>query len=247
MAVKTTVVSGWSPTGYAEYGKRFAETFDRHWPASIDLIVYVWEPTWLPRGVAAIMPTEVSGFLHRHHDNKKANGREYVQGWRLKHIKSGYCFRFDAVKFCHMAMYPWHAARMVKDGILVWLDGDVVTFKDIPEGFVDGLLGNADVAYLGRAGAHSEIGFTAYRLPAALPLLKRFHDLYSFDDVFKLREWHSAFCFDAARREFEKQGLRTRDLTPNGFGHTWVRSPLAQYLDHLKGKRKALGKSPERV
>jgi hypothetical protein len=247
MAVKTTVVTGWAPTGWDEYGRRFTETFDRHWPKSVDLISYVWEAQALPRGEARIMPADVQGFLYRHRENRKAAGKEYVQGWREKHIKSGYCFRFDALKFCQMAMYPWHAAQSVKDGILVWLDGDVVTNKNVPEGWVNRLLGPNSVAYLGRVGAHSEIGFTAYRLPAALPLLKRFHDIYATDEVFTLPEWHSAYCFDIARREAERIGLRCLNLTPRGTGHVWMQSPLVEYTDHLKGKRKVLDASPERA
>jgi hypothetical protein len=40
-----------------------------------------------------------------------------------------------------------------------------------------------------------------------------------------------------------------KNLTPEGRGvnHVWHDSPLAEYMDHLKGpKRKQLGKSPER-
>ena len=35
-----TVVTSFSAEGYQEYGRRFIETFDAHWPANVDLQIY---------------------------------------------------------------------------------------------------------------------------------------------------------------------------------------------------------------
>jgi hypothetical protein len=69
-----------------------------------------------------------------------------------------------------------------------------------------------------------------------------FAEVWERDEVFALPEWHSAFVFDHCRSKFS---LRERNLTPNGTGHVWFQSPLAKYLDHLKGNRKTMQRSPE--
>lgn len=241
-----TVVTGWSPQGYEEYGRAFAESFAKHWPANVDLIVYGEEPVPLPRGEFRRLD-QIPGcvdFLDRHRHNAKANGREPKPDWKPAWRELGYNFRWDAWKFCRQGFIPHHAAQTV-DGMLCWLDGDVVTFKDVPENFIESLLPDGkDVAYLGRAGAHSEIGFQLYRLPQAMPMLERFRDYYDTDAVFLLKEWHSAYVFDTARQETKSAA---HDLTPGGTGHVWCSSPLFRFLDHLKGRRKDVGASRERT
>jgi len=240
-----TVCTGFSQSGYRLYGERFLESFDRHWPRSVDLKVYTEERTEVPRGECRSL-FDIPGcaaFLDRHRGNVAANGREPRPGWSAKDRRAGYCYRFDAWKFCRMAMIPRDAARDLGDGILVWLDADVMTYRDVPEGFVEGLIGDADVAYLGRVPKHSETGFIAFRLPEARRLIDAYADLYASDTVFDLLEWHSAYAFDQARGA---TGITGRDLTPSGRGHVWFQSPLGQYMDHLKGARKTIGASRER-
>jgi hypothetical protein len=118
----------------------------------------------------------------------------------------------------------------------------------VPEGFIEGLISGYHGAYLGRGAKHSEIGFWCVRLGAATrQLLHRFADLYRSDRLFGLTEWHSAYAWDCVRLEWEGEGaLGLLDLTPGGHSHVWFQSPLRLYLDHLKGKRKAAGRSPER-
>lgn len=245
--MKLTVITGWSPQGYQEYGAKFAETFHRYWPANVDLVVYGEEPVSLPRGKFFKL-SNIPGcmeFLDRHRHSKKANGREPQDHWKPAWKESGYNFRWDAWKFCRQGFIPFHVAQTIDAGLLCWLDGDVVTHSPIPEGFIESLLPSGkDVAYLGRAGAHSEIGFQLYRLPRALGMLEMFSDLYRKGAVFGMPEWHSAYVFDWAR---EATGISGHNLTPNGAGHVWFQSPLARFTDHLKGRRKAIGKSQERL
>lgn len=241
-----TVCTGWSPAGWVEYGKKFVDTFAKWWPDSVELVAYVEEPVPLRRGKCRSV-LEIPGcreFLERHRENRAAQGLDKRPDWKPSAIASGYNWRWDAVKFCRQAFIPHAAAQECKTELLCWLDADVVTFSRVPPGFIEGLLPKGrDVAYLGRAVAHSEIGFQLYRLPHAMPLLKRFSDYYATDEVFKLPQWHSAYVWDAARRE---ACLREHNLTPNGNGHVWWQSPLCKHTDHLKGKRKQMGMSQER-
>lgn len=246
-----TAVTGFSPSGKIEYGDRFLETFDRHWPADVKLFAYV-ESGGFPSGRATLMHLQlcdgIHAFLQRHKDNLAAQGRAPTASWKQSAREAGYNFRFDAYKFCRQCVIPDHAAMLLPDGdVLCWLDADVVTFADVPDGFVNGLLGDGDLVHLGREPKHSEIGFWAVRLnDMTRKFLADFAETFTSDRVFSLKEWHSAYVFDECRRRFMTFGGKSKDLTPGGTGHVWFQSPLAQYTDHLKGSRKSRGKSAER-
>jgi hypothetical protein len=245
-----TVVTGWSPSGWLEYGRRFLETFDEYWPADVALRIYVEELGPQPacrRDVRQVLLDEISGcraFIERHRESARANGRDVRPTWKESCRLAGYNYRFDAVKFSRQGFIPYHAAAELRAGLLCWLDGDVVSLRRVPPGFVEGLLPDDKAcAYLGRGDKHSEIGFQLYRVPDALPMLRTFSAIYEADAVFDLPEWHSAYVFDIARK---RSGIAALDLTPGGTGHVWMASPLRAFTDHLKGKRKKWGRSPER-
>jgi len=246
----TTIATSWSPFGFQHYGHQFAATFAALWPPDVSLVAYVEAHQNLDR-IECRFTTECDGlaaFIERHKDDPAAHGRVFRPGWRLAERQKGYSFRTDVVKFATQLFIPEAAAKHLPDGeILVWFDADVVTHRAVPEGFIESLIGDADVCYLGRPGTHSEIGFWAVRLsPMTRDFLQLLADQYRTDAVFKLREWHSAFVWDYVRKDRELAGMRSRNLTPNGRNHVWMQSPLRLYLDHLKGKRKVLGRSPER-
>lgn len=242
-----TVVTGWSPSGWKEYGSRFIDSFSRRWPEDVRLICYVEQYVKLPRGEQRLL-SEIPGcveFLDKYRDDAEANGRKDNGRWKEKDKANGYNYRFDAWKFCRQGFIPLHAAESIRSGLMCWLDADVVTFKDVPRGLIESLLPeSADIAYLGREPKHSEIGFQLYRIPEALPMLRRFSRYYKDETVFQLKEWHSAFVFDTARKD---SGIKAHNVTPDGRGHVWFQSPLGKYLDHLKGNRKSSGQSRERV
>lgn len=248
-----TIMSGFSPAGYHEYGKNFLETFDRFWPDEVQLNVFVEQP-WpgplhgaMAFGLFSRCPGQEE-FLTRHKNNLEAQGRQPNKRWKDKERAAGYSFRFDACKFSRQCFIPEAAATMKEDGsVLAWLDADVVSYRPVPSGFVEDLLKDADVCYLGRGLKHSEIGFWACRLnPVVRAWLRDLAELFRSDRIFKLDEWHSAYAWDHTRKVHENRGLKTLNLTPNGSGHVWFQSPLGHYLDHLKGNRKQAGRSKER-
>jgi hypothetical protein len=252
--MSVTICTGWHPAGWDLYGKNFVETFDRHWPNDVRLVAYVEETAPIKPMVRYFQQIPVfscegiSEFIGKHRNRPVSCGREPRAGWKPKDLALGYSWRFDAVRFCKQIFIPEHAADLLPDGaILAWFDADVVTFKDVPAGFIERQLGGAALVHLGRGQKHSELGFWAVRLQAGTrAFLSALADMYRSERVFSLREWHSAFVFDEVRRAFDVAGLAVRDLTPGGHGHIWLESPLAQYTDHLKGDRKLAGRSPKK-
>lgn len=241
-----TICTGWSPTGWHEYGEDFLRTFRQFSSSDIQLLVYAEEDTPLP-GAIVHQVRNIHGcgqFLERHEGSDAARGREPKPWWKERAIRAGYNWRFDAVKFSRQAFIPEDAAFHCGTSFLAWFDGDVRFTAPFSAREIISLLPHGqDVAYLGRPPKHSEIGFQLYRLPQALPLLRMFRQLYSTDEVFKLKEWHSAYAWDWAR---ERSNVAAHNLTPNGTGHVWHASPLRRFSDHLKGDRKRMGASPER-
>jgi hypothetical protein len=236
----TTVVTGFDPAGYALYGRRFIEAFEQYWPASVRLVLYLDEPVPAVRAVLRRQADApgLAAFVRRHGRNRRANGLDPFDGVADRHASGNYSFRFDAVRFCKMAFNLRDAAKTLGAGTLVWLDADTVTFANVPEGWVETLLGDAACAYIGRGGKYPDIGFLAFRLPEAAPLIESYVAPYNDDSVFHLHEWHSAYVFREALRATD---IPTRDLSPGGDpGKVWEHSAVGTHLLHFKGpQRKA--------
>lgn len=217
------------------------QSFHRYWPANVELVCYTERPTKLPRGSYRILQ-DVPGwrqFLKRWQGDRAACGQ--LAPGRPVGAGKMYDYRWDAVKFARQAFIAWDAAR-THQGLMAWFDGDTLTHARVPEGWAEGLLGAADVAYLGRGSFHPEIGFVAYRLPVAMPLLERWVDFYTSGSYRDLPEWHSAYTWREALRD---SGLNAVDLTRDvkqQNGEIWPCSPLAAYTDHLKGNLKVRGR-----
>lgn len=240
-----TVATGWHPAAFKEYAHTFLETFDRHWPASVNLVAYTEEPAYMPRGECRSL-WGIPGareFYERHRNNPVHCGAAPHKNWLPKDLRRGHSWRFDAVRFFKQLIIPLDASLgLPDDDILVWLDADVVFFSNVSEGFVEGMLGKNDLCYLGR-NKGSEIGFWAVRLnKRTRPFLANLSSLYLDDRFATLEQFHSAWIFDYARRG---SGMLMNDLTPGGRDHVWMNSPLMMVGDHLKGGRKRAGYSPE--
>jgi hypothetical protein len=236
------VCSGFSPSGRVIYGERFLETFDRNWPAEVELQVYVEEMFDAPRGACRDL-WSIPGAREcaEVYAAPIFSGAEPTERWKPKERMKGYSFRFDAGKFWKQILIPQTAAQDMANGdALVWLDGDVETLAPVPGGLIDELLGDADVCYLGREPKHSEIGFWAVRLnDKTRKFLAEIAAMYSSRWVVDLKEWHSAFVWDTVRK---RSDLSERNLcAPGARGSVFPQSPLRRYLRHDKGKRKPGG------
>lgn len=254
-----TVCTGWNAKGWIQYGQRFAETFDRFWDPDVRLLVYGEEPRELLGGLPgsgrkwAFFPlTKIPDLVRflAQHDDPVYCGRDRVpsqQVWKPRAIAAGYNWRYDAAKFSRQGFIPLDALlQCVAGDHLVWLDGDVVTHRHVGAREIEALLpADKHIAYLGRGAKHPEIGFQLYRAgPVALAFLQEFARIYTSGDLFRLREWHSAFAWHEALKRIGTH--YAHDLTPGGSGHVWHESALRQWTDHLKGDRKKSGRSPER-
>lgn len=251
--MKITVVTSYSPKGYADYGRHFLTGFDKHWPREVDLVVYTeTDDKTAPRDVTRhavvernlLKLNEVRRFRRRHRADLQVRGQAPTPAWKDKERRVGYSFRTDAYKFFRKPMAIWDAVTHLvagEDQWLVWIDADTRWLGPPPAGVFDKLLPDgADVTYLSRPWMHSECGWAAFRLPSSWGFVDAWADLYRSDQFKKHKEWHDSYLFDRVR---EKSGLRFVPINDEKANpHPWHASPLTGWSDHLKGpRRKARG------
>ncbi len=246
--METTIVTGFSGKGFAEYGLRFLKTFEAFNPGHRLLLYTDGTPALSSNALEQVEQRSIydlSSFLSRWEGSKTCSGKAPVPGWNDKEKKNGYSYRFDAWKFCKMVYTMWAAAhRITEPCYMIWLDGDTVVRRDIPKNLAERALpAGYDYAYLGREPKHTETGFLVFRLPEALPILDAWAAFYTSDSFTGQKEWHSAFLFDRAREKFPE--IKGYNLTPGGRGHVIHKCWVGSIFDHCKGNRKTRGHSPE--
>lgn len=248
MVQNVEFVTGFSAEGYQEYGWRLLDSFKKFGKGS-ELVVYSHDiEEQLRPWVRQREQNEIPGlmeFLEKYGRYPEVRGRKnYEKRWKQKEITSGYSFRFDAYKFCRMVFTMHHAAHHCEAEFMVWLDGDTVVRKEIPDDLVaKALPDDSAYAYLGRPAKYTETGFLVFRVPEILPILDLWVGYYKTGRFKKESEWHSAWLFDRARTQ--RPDIKGHNLTPNGRGHVIHQCWVGSIFDHCKGKRKKKGRSPE--
>lgn len=243
------LLTSMSEAGFREYGHRLIAGLQKFAPGTRIMVYSEDHIEQLQRADSVhfcpfYLVEAFDNFDRRHSGKPELAGRVPMPGWKEIDRQKGYCFRFDAIKFCRKVFAIADAARRLQAGTLTWIDADAVPLKPIPPDFFEGL-GAGDCMYLGRERTHSECGFLHFRLPGAMPLIQRWEAFYASDGFLNEREWHDSFLFDLARGEVPS--VACTNIATTGRGHVWVDSPLGPFFDHLKGLRKSMGYSPERI
>lgn len=231
-----TVVTTMHRKGFDQYGKEFLEGFLRSWPEACELVFYA-EDFVIDGGVSDRVRVldlhreipRLRAFKLKHSDTPVAHGL----------LKSGYDYRFDAVRFSNKAYVLSHAAAHCRTRYMVWLDADTSMFQRVPANFIERVLdGGIFMAYLGRFGNHSEAGFLPFDLAhaGATEFFSTLNDVYESGELFKVREWHDSHIIDCCRSLLCARGvIRARDLNVHGAGHPFVNSAPGIFMDHKKG------------
>lgn len=215
------VVTTCHKAGFDEYGHRWAEGI-KNWPAA-EFIMYCEGFGHTP------MPARGEAFKAKHASYRPPS------------------WRFDIVKFSNK-VFTAHDALYNHDGLGVWLDADAVTYRPIPEGYIESLL--PDGCYLAHFKRHhyTETGFWVMdcRHPEHKAFLDHWVGLFESDAFQALPEWHDCTTLDATIKAFRGR-VKTHSLSGGFEGemHPMALADLAKYIDHCKGARKALGFSPE--
>ena len=247
--LKHIVVTTFNSRGYKEYGKSCLETFLRHWPKEVSLLVYAEDvkideddPRLILINQAECLPKLIE-FRQRFREDPRANG--------ILSSEAIYDFRWDAVKFSNKVFAVADAIRRCQPVAdhLIWLDADTVTHRSIPQEFLDGIAPtNSELAsYLNRR-IYPECGWVGYNLKHEniSRFAKLFEHVYSSGEFLALTESHDSHVFWLIVKQMKRDREAKFKLLGSRFTkrHVFINSVLGGYMDHLKGERKALGKSP---
>lgn len=152
-----------------------------------------------------------------------------------------YDYRWDVVKFGKKGLSLSDALNVSESRYLFWLDADVVIKQRLSHEFLLALFDGNGICCYQREWPHTEAGFIGFDLEApGIDVFKRTYASYWHDKkVFDLKNgWTDCNVFDASLVVAGDHGLRVRNLSSIPRGHVMAASPLGQYLDHQKGKRR---------
>jgi hypothetical protein len=227
--MRVEVVTSFSYAGYRQYGKQCLESYVQHWP--FPLVVY-------------LDTAQRFHEIHTRYTRRIPGWRGAYQGLPAQNpdAEKPDSYLWNAQRYA-VKPYIWHdAAKRMGRGILAWLDADTVTTGSVPSTILEDMLGDADVAYLGRGAMHPENGCVVFRVPEALPLLSWCRTAYQNH---RYKAWTDGWTdCHALRRGLHAVSVRARDLTSHAHEGEWrsfvdafALSPLGPYVIHLKGRR----------
>ena len=214
--------TSFSPEGYKVYGKRFLESFLRHWPIEIVVFYEDQKPD---------LDNDRILYLNLCDD------REFTSFQAEYGFFGTTDYRLMATKFSPK-VFSITSNRIPQTDWLIWVDADVETFKDVDETFFDKTcLKEFNGSYIGRKDwDHSECGFVSYNLGnGGKEFLEDFRSLYSTGMLFSLPQWHDSYAFDYIR---EQNGNKFFNLAQDLSGmHPWPETILGDYMVHSKGPK----------
>ena len=242
---KVLVVSSFHTSAWEVYGKNFVDSFIKNWDKEVDLVIYYDGPN-----ADKFLPKDDSEIEYRNLDDSKDLKwfKKTYPNRNGKNEKKEYNYRLDALKFSHKSFAMSEAVRIVVENNLdyewvIWLDADVITRVPFPTEKLLEMLGNCEVAHLGRTAIdYSETGFIAFNVKKnnhATELIVDLEGLYLSGELFGYREWTDAFVFTRLLKLHEAHGLVVNDLSlgcPDL--NAFEASPLGSYLTHKKGNKK---------
>lgn len=196
-----------------------------------------------PKGTEFLFYTE--GYTVDCHGKDFAALPEF-QAWKAKHRNyQPPSWQWDVVRYAHKVFAACDALYDY-DGIGVWLDADCVTYKKIPEGFIERQLNGAYLAHYARTGMYTETGMWIMDCskPGHKTFLDAWRNVYYTGHFKTLPHWHDCLTLDATIRAsgvptFNLSGEFSKDMHPQ------AKTELGKYIDHCKGPRKTKGASPE--
>jgi hypothetical protein len=232
MKVITTV----HKAGFDKYGSKWVEA-SSNWPDEDELWMY----------------TEGFDLDHPRIRTKRVEELPKLEAFKARYRNyKPVSWEWDVVRWSNKAYTIYDAFRDHK-GLGLWLDADAITYKKPPDGYIANLLPeHYYIALFKRVGMAPETGFWLINCNHAEHT--RFIDTWIRwfdDDRFKeLNQWCDAATMLATINAFERKKLISTFSLSGKFDrypHPMSQVELAQYIDHMKGNRKAKGFSPENV
>ena len=241
--MKIALVTTFNKKLYEYYAHRFIATYC--WPFDC----YVYHEGWTPkiqydlphikyRDINETNP-ELKAFIHR---NSSRNVGSVDHNDPSK-IVEGANYKMDAIRFCYKIFAKTHLMLDCDYDYVFWVDADIVFKKTITEQEVINkfLPQDQSISFIDRPSYYSECGFVGYNLtkPATKRFIYNLREHYTKDLLFQEREWHDSYVWDCVRKKW-LVGEPQFNLAPTirKVGNPWPDTPMSEYADHLKGKKR---------
>lgn len=248
--MRILVITSFNARLFNEYAHRFLASFEQFWDARVDLHVYSEDLLSCPapssrarmRSLPLLAPWQTA-FVERHRQNPKAHG---VRG-------STKDMRWDAVRFSYKSAAVIEGYLASDHDLVLWVDADVITHAPVTLDYLESILPREyGLAWLERMSMYPECGFYVMRgqHDALLEIMRFWRSMFYTDSIFRLKEWHDSFVLQQLV-QFAQQRDALNVLSLSGASgsrtsHPLINGPLGERFDHLKGPRKAAGRSHKR-
>ena len=249
VVIMTLPASKFDVYGYCMKG------FADNWPKEVQGYAIVENPQDLPKDF--IVPEnltildfeEVCGERVRAFENRNKDKGIFDMGTTGN-------IAVQAAKFARKALAQLHVLEHIDADVVWYTDADLYTHKPVTVELLDKL--SSSDAYVGctprwwKPSGYTETGLMMWKKCLSYQH-KKWCDLYAEcydkDKIFEFDAWHDCIAFDYATKTL----LESKEIGLVDFGygvrssHPLVSGPLGKWFDHMKGNRKFVGESKERV
>jgi hypothetical protein len=157
----------------------------------------------------------------------------------------------DAVRFAYK-VYAQCAGKNLGDRQF-FIDADCIFLKQIPMDWYDSFIDDKDFSYYPRPSYYTETGFVTYNCKSEVvhKFFDKFQEIYDSGKIFDYEQQNDSYIFDRVMEMFPEATAKFHgggdSINDHEFHrHVMARCPiLSPYIDHRKGGRKNMKRSPE--
>lgn len=228
-------VTTFNESYYNDIAYAMIKTYKKFWPKNINLYAYI-ENFSLP--VNALASNVKQYDIHEKCDPNLQN----ILDWRGNHFTRGFLYKTYSII---------HAAKNIKEDVLIYLDADSITYNHITETFLESLLpSNALASYMGvtmHKGNKEENAETCIFLldkthAGFQNFINHYEDIYESRDIGDKNRFskpHDTWAFTECVQRAKTQGHYVHDLNPARKSQSPLKKTvLGEYFRHFKAKRK---------
>lgn len=235
---------------WKDYGSYSLPTIDKFWPKDIPIYLYVEGDQNIPFKSERLHVIDMTDLI----EQKIKPFEERNKDRPIFDMEVDVDITHQAAKFARKVYAQLDVLTQKKAKYVWYLDADFVTLAPVTKELLKTITGKT--AYLGclprwQRKKFTETGFMFWDTEhtAHEEWCKHYDECYSKDIIFQYPEWHDCYAFDHATLTLLNQ--KKIEIVDMGFGdtsrHPLVKGPLGKYFDHLKGGRKTVGYSKERI
>lgn len=225
--MRAKIITTIGPGGWEAYGKRFADSFAKFWPADIDLAIWHHD-------LDGNVPSHPRATFHVLDDTASFQKLKSHLGAAAKDGPSlSYCFKAIALASSVTPDLDW----------IGFVDADTETMRPVDQDLIAKLFDDTyHLTYLYRRGIkESEGSWFAFNLATVkgASLLADYWGLYNSLEAFHYKKAHDNAVLDRLTLLHQAHGLQVKNLAPGSLGlDAFHQSPLGAYMVHYKGPDK---------